>query len=404
MAWNEPGKGNHQDPWKSSGGSNQEPPDLEELLRGWQQRLSRLFGGNGSSSPDPEKNNFSGGMIGIFVILIVLWLGSGFYIVDEGKQGIVLTLGEYSDSTEPGLRWHIPYPIEEYQLIDVKRMRFVEVGYRATGQKLVGSVPKEALMLTQDENIVDVRIAVQYQVKNARNYLFNVVDPDLTLKQSVESAVREVVGGNRMDFILKEGRSQIASDTQTVLQRILDDYETGLLVSTVNLQDAQPPEEVQDAFTDAVKAREDEIRQKNEAEAYKNEILPKARGLAARKIEEANAYQEKVIAQARGEAERFEKLLIEYEKAPEVTRQRLYLETMEQVLKSSPKVFMDANQNNGPLLYLPIDQMMKSQAKTQDLLENLSASPLLNSSSQVSSKEKFTTSPMREDQRGRRPR
>jgi membrane protease subunit HflK len=238
------------------------------------------------------------------------------------------------------------------------------VGYRsaggtgATGQQ---TVPREALMLTQDENIVDIRVAVQYQVKDAREYLFNVRDPDDTLKQATESAVREVIGKSKMDFVLTEGRSEVAIQVKTLIQSTLDIYNAGLLITTVNLQDAQPPEEVQGAFVDAIKAREDEERQKQEAQAYSNDIIPKARGAAARVLEEATGYKLSVIAKAEGEASRFSQMLTEYTKAPEVTRKRLYLDTMETVLANSSKVTVDVSKGNN-LLYLPLDQMLQGAA------------------------------------------
>ena len=245
------------------------------------------------------------------------------------------------------------------EIVDVEQRRFVEIGYRSggAGQSTV-AVPREALMLTQDENIVNIKLAVQYQVGDPKNYLFNVRDPNSVLKQVAESAVREVIGQNNMDFVLKEGRAEVVSTTKDVMQRILDRYESGLLVSDVNLQDAQPPEEVQAAFSDAIKAREDKERFKNEAEAYANDVIPKARGAAARQIQEAEAYREALIAKAEGEASRFSQLLTEYSRAPEITRKRLYFETMESVLARTGVVLMD-NENANSLMYLPIDQLMK---------------------------------------------
>lgn len=362
MAWNEPGGG--KDPWGGRGG-DQGPPDLDEIVRKMQNKMGGLFGGRRGGSGGGNGNG--GGMLVIGVIAVVaalVWLASGFYIVDEGKRGVQLRFGQFNQITMPGLHWHLPYPIEQVERVDVEQRRFVEVGYRsASGRGASGAqpVPKEALMLTQDENIVDIRIAVQYQVKDAREYLFNVRDPDVTLKQATESAIREVIGKSRMDFVLTEGRSEVAGQAKELIQTILDQYNAGLLVTTVNMQDAQPPEEVQGAFVDAIKAREDEERQKNEAQAYANDILPKARGAAARLLEEANGYQLSVIARAEGEASRFEQLLTEYAKAPEVTRKRLYLDTMEEVLANSNKVTVDVSKGNN-LMYLPLDQMLQGAA------------------------------------------
>ncbi len=361
MAWNEPGGG--KDPWGGRG-NDQGPPDLDEIVRKMQDKMGGLFGG--------RKGNGGGGHSGgggfalslIVIVGLVVWLLFGVYIVDEGKRGVVLRFGQFNQITMPGPHWHIPFPIEQVELVDVEQRRFVEVGYRSGGGRGTGgqvTVPKEALMLTRDENIVDIRVAVQYQVKDAREYLFNVRDPDSTLKQATESAIREVIGKSKMDFVLTEGRSEVAVQAKELIQRILDQYKAGLLVTTVNLQDAQPPEEVQGAFADAIKAREDEVRQKNEAEAYSNDVIPKARGAAARVLEEANGYQLSVIARAEGESSRFEQLLKEYSKAPEVTRKRLYLDTLENVLANSSKVTVDVSKGNN-LLYLPLDQMVQGAA------------------------------------------
>ncbi|MFA7386275.1 MAG: FtsH protease activity modulator HflK [Thiohalobacteraceae bacterium] len=361
MAWNEPG--GSKDPWGGRGG-DQGPPDLDEIVRKMQAKMGGLFGGRKGGGP---RNGGSGGgmfAIGVLVaIAIVVWLLSGLYIVDEGKRGVELRFGQFSKITMAGLHWHIPFPIERVERVDVEQRRFVEVGYRSGGGSVSGAqtVPREALMLTEDENIVDIRVAVQYQVKDARGYLFNVRDPDVTLKQAAESAIREVIGKSQMDFVLTEGRSEVAVDAKALIQNILDQYNSGLLVTTVNLQDAQPPEQVQGAFADAIKAREDEVRQKNEAEAYSNDIIPRARGAAARVLEEANGYQLSVIASAEGEASRFEQLLVEYEKAPAVTRKRLYLSTMEEVLGNSSKVTVDVSKSNN-LMYLPLDQMLQGAA------------------------------------------
>lgn len=362
MAWNEPG--GNKDPWGGRGG-DQGPPDLDEIVRKMQDKMGGLFGGRkggGARSGGSGGGFFSIGLIA--AVAAVVWLLFGFYIVDEGRRGVELRFGEFSQSTMPGLHWHAPYPIESVELVDVEQRRFVEVGYRSAGGNSTSgqqTVPREALMLTQDENIVDIRVAVQYQVKDARDYLFNVRDPDATLKQATESAIREVIGKSKMDFVLTEGRAEVAIQAKLLIQSTLDLYNAGLLITTVNLQDAQPPEEVQGAFVDAIKAREDEERQKQEAQAYSNDIIPKARGAAARVLEEAAGYKLSVIAKAEGEASRFSQMLTEYTKAPEVTRKRLYLDTMETVLANSNKVMVDASKSNN-LLYLPLDQMLQGAA------------------------------------------
>jgi len=356
MAWNEPGGGNNKDPWGGRG--DQGPPDLDEVVRKMQDKLSGLFGGGKKSGGGGSGAGTTG--FGLIIgIAVVVWLFSGIYIIDAGKQGVVLRFGAFSEVTMPGPHWRIPYPVEQVEVVDVEQRRFVEIGYRSggAGQSTV-AVPREALMLTEDENIVNVKLAVQYQVGDPKAYFFNVRDPNSVLKQVAESAVREVIGQSRMDFVLKEGRAEVVSRTKEVMQRILDRYESGLLVSDVNLQDAQPPEEVQAAFSDAIKAREDKERLKNEAEAYSNDVIPRARGAAARQIQEAEAYREALIAKAEGEASRFSQLLKEYTKAPEITRKRLYFETMESVLGRTGVVLMD-NESANSLMYLPIDQLMK---------------------------------------------
>jgi len=360
MAWNEPGGGNNKDPWGGRG--DQGPPDLDEVVRKMQDKLGGLFGRRkgraGGGGGGGARAGFTGfGLVGI--IVLVVWLFSGIYIVDAGKRGVVLRFGAFTEATMPGPHWHIPYPIEQVEIVDVEQRRFIEIGYRSGGggQSAV-SVPREALMLTQDETIVNIQLAVQYQVDDPRLYLFNVRDPDAVLKQCAESALREVVGKSKMDFVLQEGRAEVVNRTKVLMQEILNSYNSGLLVSDVNLQDAQPPEEVQGAFSDAIKAREDRVRLKNEAEAYANDVIPKARGSAARQLQEAEAYRESLIAKAEGEASRFTQLLGEYTKAPEVTRKRLYLETMESVMSRTGKVVVDSD-GTGNLMYLPLDQLLK---------------------------------------------
>ncbi len=364
MAWNEPGGGNNKDPWGGRGG--QGPPDLDEVVRKMQQKLGGMFGGRkgGSDSGGGSGPGFAGlGLIA--AIVAVVWVFSGIYIIDAGKRGVVLRFGAFSEITGPGPHWHIPYPIEQVETVDVEQRRFVEIGYRSAGggQGSV-AVPREALMLTEDENIVNIQFAVQYQVDDPRKYLFDVRDPELVLKQVAESAIREVIGKSKMDFVLKEGRADVVAEVRELMQIILDSYGSGLRVSDVNLQDAQPPEEVQAAFSDAIRAREDKERYKNEAEAYSNEVIPQARGAAARQIQEADAYKEALVAKSTGEASRFIALLQEYRKAPVVTRKRLYLETMEAVLGGTGKVLVDSKSSNN-LMYLPLDQLLKKSSSVR---------------------------------------
>ena len=367
MAWNKPGNGNsgNKDPWGSRGGGHQGPPDLDEIVRNIQARLSGLFGGGRGGGRGGRVGGLRAGGIGFGAVLVaalVLWGVSGFYIVQQAERGVVLRFGKLQEVTQAGLRWHLPYPIETVKKVNVQNVFAIEIGYRSnerTGR--VSRVPKEALMLTEDENIIDIEFAVQYQITNAADYLFNVNDPEATIVQVAESAIREIVGKNTMDFVITEGRDDVAIRTQGLLQEILDRYKSGITITTAKMQKAQPPEQVKAAFDDAVKAREDEQRLKNEAQAYANDILPRARGTAARLLQEGEAYKASVIARAGGDSERFLEVAREYAKAPEVTRERLYLETMEHVLTDTTKVFVDQKGGNN-ILYLPLDQILSQAA------------------------------------------
>lgn len=351
MAWNEPGDSGDKDPWGGRN-SNQGPPDLDEVVKKLQDRLNRMFGGKGGGGSTKEPSaGFGAGSIGMIVIIaLIVWALSGIYIIDEGKRGVVLQFGAYSKTTMPGPHWY-PRFIQTIYKVDVDSIRSIELGYRAD----------EALMLTQDENIIDIKFAVQYRVQDARNYLFNVRDPDETLRQAMESAVREIIGRSKMDFIITGGRSEVVDTAQKLLQTILDNYNTGLMVTQLTMQDAQPPQQVQGAFADAVKAREDKERLENEAEAYANDIIPKARGAASRIMQEAEAYKARVVADAEGQTDRFLKVLAEYKKAPDVTRKRLYLDALESTLTKSTKVLIDTKSGNN-LLYLPLDRIVQQGA------------------------------------------
>ncbi|MDP2903580.1 MAG: FtsH protease activity modulator HflK [Methylovulum sp.] len=369
MSWNEPG-GDKKDPWSGRGDQNG-PPDLDEAIRSIQEKLGKIFGGGGGDDGSPSSGQSSSGrpMKNLGAVAagaaVVLWGLSGFYIVDEGNHGVETRFGKYTVITQSGLHWHIPAPIEQVAIVNVKQQRFIEVGYRSGGnEQITGSVPKEALMLTKDENYVDVRLAVQYQVKDARQFIFNIVNPAATLKQVTESAQRGVIGGSTMDFVLTEGRSEIVTQIKKEIQDVMDSYQSGIQVTSVNLQDAQPPEQVQNAFADAIKAREDEQRLINEAEAYSNDVVPRARGAAARKMQEAEGYKEQVIAQAEGETSRFSKLYAEYSKAPDITRKRLYIESMETVLSETSKIMVDVKGGNN-LIYLPLDKMLEHKPSNQ---------------------------------------
>jgi membrane protease subunit HflK len=366
MSWNEPG-GDKKDPW-SGREKPPVPPDLDEVLKGLQDKLSRLFGGGSSGgSGSYQAPAQLAGLVA--AVAVGLWALTGIYLVDEGSRGVVTRFGAYEDTTLPGLHWHFPAPIDKVEVVNIEQQRFMEIGYRSGGrQQSQGSVPKEALMLTQDENIIDIRLAVQYQIKDAQAYLFNVADPDVTLKQVIESAQRAVIGKSTMDFVLTEGRSNIADEIKVEIQQTLDEYKTGIIVSNVNLVDAQPPDQVQNAFEDAIKAREDEQRLKNEAEAYANEVVPKARGAAARLLEESEAYKQKAVARAEGEASRFLQLLAEYEKSPDVTRERMYLDAMQEVLGQTGALVVDVKNSNN-MLYLPVDKLQRSGAASGSVSE-----------------------------------
>jgi len=366
MAWNEPGGAGNKDPWGSRKNTEQQgPPDLDEVVRKLQQRLRGLFGGKGPGAGGGEVKPSRFGLGALALIALIIWLLSGIYIIDPAERGVVQRFGKYVATTLPGPHWHMPYPIEAVEKVNVEQIRNVEIGFRSDGLKQnVESVSREALMLTQDENIVDVRFSIQYRIKDAPDYLFNVRDPDFTLVQATESVVREVIGKSRMDFVLTEGRSEIAATTEKLTQAILDRYNSGLQVTSVNMQNAQPPEEVQDAFQDVVRSREDEQRLKNEAESYANDIIPRARGAAARMSEEANAYKARVIAEATGDASRFTQILQAYQQAPDVTRQRLYLETMESVMSNTNKIMVDVPNGNN-LLYLPLDRLTQRNSAEQ---------------------------------------
>jgi membrane protease subunit HflK len=361
MALNDPnwGRGGSRGP-QGPGGGNQGPPDLDELWRNFNRRLSDLFGrrrgGGGDEPPRPPSNWQLGGGAGVLIALIfAVWLASGFYIVVEGQRGVVLTFGRFSQETSPGLRWRLPWPLQSHEIVNLAQVRTLEVGYR---NNVRTKVLKESLMLTDDENIVDLQFAVQYLVKDARDFVFNVRRPDESAMQIAETAMREVIGKNKMDSILYETQVDIANAARDLMQVIHDRYGTGITVSTVTIQNAQPPEQVQAAFDDAVKAGQDRERQRNEGQAYANDVIPRARGTASRLQQEADGYRQRVIASAEGDASRFKQVLTEYAKAPAITRERIYIDTMQQVLQSTSKIMMDYR-GSGNLLYLPLDKLMQ---------------------------------------------
>lgn len=394
MSLNDPQWGNRGNDNSGGGGKrpNQGPPDLEEMWRDLNRRLSGLLGkrenggGNGNRGGDRPpmeiSPRFLGGGIGLLLAVILLaWLASGFYIVDASQRALVLQFGRYKESAESGLRWRLPYPIQSHELVNISGVRTIEVGYRGSERN---KVLKEALMLTDDENIINIQFAVQYILKDPVDYIFNNRSPDESVMQAAETAIREIVGKSRMDFVLYEGREQIAVKASNLMQDILDRYKTGILISKVTMQNAQPPEQVQAAFDDAVKAGQDRERQKNEGQAYANDVIPKARGTAARLAQEAEGYKQRLIATAEGDASRFRQINVEYSKAPEVTRNRMYLETMQQVYSNTSKVMVDAK-GQGNLLYLPLDKLMQAATTVVPQAANNESLPPSKSSQPVSS-------------------
>lgn len=383
MAWNEPGPGG-KEPWGQRK-KTQGPPDLDQILKNIQDRMRGLFGGKGrGGGGEGGTGKVSGFGVGLIaMVAVVLWLVSGFYIVNEGQRGVVLLFGAKAEITDAGLHWRWPFPIESIEKVNVSQVSTIEIGYRKS-DKTGGTskVPKEALMLTQDENILDIEFAVQYKIKDAADFLFNVRDIQDTLMSATESAVREVVGKSDLDFIITEGRDQVGQNTRILLQDIMDRYKSGIQIVTVQMQKALPPEEVKAAFDDAVKAREDEQRLKNEAEAFANDLIPRARGNAARMLQQAEGYKASVIARAEGDAKRFSQIVVEYAKAPGVTRDRMYIETMERVFSNTTKILVDQKAGNN-ILYLPLDKLVAQGASRtagpvntlQPLPETESASP-----------------------------
>ena len=368
MPWNEPGSGN-KEPW-GSGNRNRgnQSPDLEEVINSVRKR----FGGGGGK---PGSGGRSSGGFSPFLILLlgggIFWLTQSFYQVDEGNQSIELRFGKFKQTVGAGLQF-IAWPIEQKIVINTQEVRTVEVGYRNDRSEL-----KEALMLTMDENIVDVTLAVQFTIKSLEDFVFNVGDfgyyrdyrvgLERVVRSATESALREVVGGTTMDLLMTSGRGVVDSSTKTLLQAILDRYQSGVQIESVEIQDAKPPLQVRDAFDDVVKAAQDAVTLENQAEAYSKSVVPTARGQAARVSQEAEAYKSKIVAEATGEAERFNKILVEYQKAPVITKKRLYIETMESVLAGSSKVMMDQQSGNGnSLMYLPIDKIIKGREERSD--------------------------------------
>jgi membrane protease subunit HflK len=362
MAWND--KNDNKNSWNNN--EENKLPDLDEVIKDFKNKLGKLL-----NVKMPSENKMSGGFFKYGVILaIIAWLLSGIYIVDVAEKGIVLRFGAFQEETSQGPHWHIPYPIETVHKVNVNKSREIEIGFRRTGinsnNRISGNVASESLMLTKDENIIDAKFSIQYKVNDAKKYLFNVLGPHLTLRQVAESTIRQVAGQNEMDYIFEE-RGIVSEIIKEKSQFLLDSYNIGLKITTFNMEDAQPPEQVQSSFDDVVKAREDKERLINEAQTYVNGILPKALGTAARMIEEAKAYKSEVSSKSEGEASRFKQILAEYEKAPSVTKERLYRETMEQVLAKSNKVIVDSKANS--IMYLPIDKLIESKYRSEPVTQ-----------------------------------
>jgi membrane protease subunit HflK len=341
------------------------PPDLEELWQDFNRRLQSLFGRRGRGGGPLRGGGMRGlgiALGGVAAALFVIWLLSGFYQVPEGSAGIVLKFGRYKDTSGPGLWYHFPYPIESVEKVPLSSVHSIDIGRNSLNRE---TNTRDSSMLTQDENIIDVPFAVQFRVQDAFDYQFNNANPDDSVEQAAETAVREIVGRSKMDYVLYEGREKIRIDLKEAIQKILDSYKTGILVTGVTLGNVQPPEPVQPAFDDAVKANQDRERSKNEGQAYANDVIPRARGDASRLILQAEGYKAKVVGQAQGDAERFKQVLTEYAKAPQVTRDRMYLQTMQDIYANSAKVLVDTHSSSN-LLYLPIDKLMEQSHATAE--------------------------------------
>lgn len=360
---NDPGWGN-----RSNGG----PPDLDEVLRQFSRKLNSLFGKSGGGGNQvPQSDNKAVAILPIIGLIVVVWFATGFYIVDQGSRGVVLRFGKHVAITKEGPNWHLPYPIESVTVVNMQQVRTLEVGYRSAESGSLGSKePHESLMLTDDENIIDLQFAVQYNLKSESDYLFNnrfdlrsERQEENAVRGVAETSIREIVGKSKMDFALYEGREEIVIRARKLMQDVLDRYKSGINIVNVTMQNAQPPEQVQAAFDDAVKAGQDLERQRNEGQAYANDVIPKARGNASRLLAEAEGHKLRVENEAIGNASRFEQVLAQYQRAPEVTRQRLYIDAQEQIMSSVSKVVVDQKGGNS-LLYLPLDKLLAATGAT----------------------------------------
>ncbi len=366
--WGRNSQNNEKPPQQDGRKPDDGPPDLDQVWRDFNQRITRIFGnkkgggGNGSGGGEGGSGggfrpDAKGAGIGVGVVVAIaffLWLASGFFIVQEGQTAVIMSFGKYSHTASPGFNWRWPAPIQSHEIVNVSQVRTVEVGYRSS---IRNKQLSESLMLTEDENIIDIQFAVQYRLKKASDWVFNNRDQDSIVKEVAESSIREVVGHNKMDFVLYEGRAKVALDVNQLMQKILDRYGAGVQVTNVTMLAVQPPEQVQTAFDDAVRAGQDRERQKNEGQAYANDVIPRARGAASRLMQESEAYRSQIVANAEGEGSRFQQVLTEYQKAPGVTRDRLYLDTMQHIFSNTTKLMMDVKGGNN-LIYLPLDKLI----------------------------------------------
>ena len=362
MAWNEPGgngSNGSKDPWGNKGSKQDGPPDLDEVFKKLNEKVTSLFGGKGGKSGGGSGSAAGGakGLGFIAIVAVVIWALSGIYIVKEGREAVVLQFGEFNEITDPGMHWY-PRFIQSVLMVDVEAIRAIHVGQGST----------EALMLTKDQNIVDMEFIVQYRVNDAKKFLFSARNPETSLRHAIQSAVRELSGNHTMNYIRSSGREQIAQLAKENIQNIVNIYDTGLIVTSFNMQQPKPPAEVQSAYDDVLAAEEDRNRYINEAQAYRNDILPKAKGQKQRMLENAEGYKQEVISKSEGETQRFLKVLTEYKKAPRVTRERLYIDAMESVYLNSKKVMVDVKKGNN-LLYLPLDRLTSpSSNRSNDMI------------------------------------
>lgn len=387
--------------------NNGGPPDLEELLRKLNAKIAALMSGknargnnNGSNNgaPNTPTPGIAGGVGLVAIIGVLIWLATGFYIVDASQRGVVLRFGKQVETTEAGPRWHLPYPIETVEMVNLSQVRTMEIGYR---DNVKNKMLKESLMLTDDENIIDIQFAVQYILRDPGEYLFNNRNPDENVRQAAETAIREVVGKSTMDKVLYEEREKVAVDVTKLIQEVLDRYKSGIVVKQITMQGTQPPEQVQAAFEDAVKAGQDRERQKSEGEAYAKDVVPRAKGMAARLKEESEGYKQSVIANAEGDASRFKQILVEYEKAPQVTRERMYIDMMSQVMGNISKVMVD-QKNGNSMLYLPLDKLIEASRSNAPVAEAAAvAAPISSQSNDNSAAQRARDSLLSRDREAR---